>query len=53
MKQIINENIPAMSLIAWFFLTLILLGIGIVAAARFLFKTGKKGVQKLNEKKRK
>jgi len=41
-----------MSLIAWFFLTLILLGIGIVAAARFLFKTTEKGVKKLNQKRK-
>jgi hypothetical protein len=50
--KIINENLPD-NLMAWFFFAFILLGIGIVAAARFLFKTTKKGVQKLNEKKRK
>ena len=52
MKQIINENLPAMTFYAWFFLTLILLGIGIVAATRFLFGTIKKGTKKLNQKRK-
>jgi uncharacterized membrane protein len=48
--DIINQNRPAMSLLAWFFLLLIFLVVGIIAATRFLFRTGKKGVQKARER---
>ncbi len=50
---IINQNLPAMEFLAWFLLVIILLAIGIVAVARFVFRAGRKGVDRLNEKRRK
>lgn len=44
---------PLISIAGWFFIVLVVLVIGIIAIGKFTYRTGKKGIDKVKERRNK